>query len=83
MYTKKLIEAGLACKSLRKTDFTIDAQDLPAHDKFIQKIDRIAAQMRKSNPEKFWVDGSSEYRVLTDAWQAERDMRAALRKAAA
>lgn len=83
MYTQKLIDARLAAKSLRKTDLTIDAQDLPAHDKFIQKIDRITVQMRKANPERYWVDGSAEYRVMTDAWQAERDMRAALRKAAA
>ena len=77
MYTQKLIDAGLAATVLLQND------DQPGYLKAIQKIGRIAAQMKKSNPEKYWVDGSPEYRQLTDVWQAERDMREALRKAAA
>lgn len=77
MYTQKLIDAGLAATVLFKNDEQV------GYAKAIQKIDRIAAQMRKTNPEKYWVDGSAEYRQITDVWQAEREMREVLKKAAA
>jgi hypothetical protein len=77
MFTQKLIDAGIRAKEARI------ASEVYAYQKEIQTIDRLSAQIRKLNPEKYWSDGSPEYAALTDYWQAEREMREALKKAAA
>lgn len=78
METKLLIEAGKAALHHRYED----GENSTGHEEALAKIDEIAHNLRASYPDKFWVDGSKEYRKLTDKWQAERMARAALKKAA-
>jgi hypothetical protein len=78
METKLLIEAGKAALHHRYED----GESSTAHNEALAKIDEITHNLRATHPDKFWVDGSKEYRKLTDKWQAERAARAALKKAA-
>jgi len=75
MYTQDLIDAGRAARAFRNPDLSIDKEDEEAHERAIQKIDEVVVKMKAKNPNDFWVDGSPEYRKLTDVWAAERAAR--------
>jgi hypothetical protein len=72
MYTQDLIKAGRAARAFRNTDLSIDKADEQSHEKAVAKIDQVVLNMKAQNPNDFWVDGSPEYRKLTDVWAAER-----------
>lgn len=75
MYTQDLIDAGRAARAFRNPDLSIDQEDEEAHERAIQKIDEVVVKMKAKNPNDFWVDGSPEYRKLTDVWAANRKAR--------
>jgi len=75
MYRQDLIDAGRAARAFRNPDLSIDKEDEESHDKAVAKIDEIVVKMKAQNPNDFWVDGSPEYRKLTDVWAAERRAR--------
>ena len=72
IYTQDLIDAGRAARAFRNPDLSIDKEDEEAHVKAVEKIDEVVVKMKAKNPNDFWVDGSPEYRKLTDVWAAER-----------
>jgi hypothetical protein len=72
MYTQDLIDAGRAARAFRNPDLSIDKENEPKHEAMVQKIDEIVVKMKEKNPKNFWVDGSPEYRKLTDVWAAQR-----------
>ena len=72
MYTQDLIDAGRAARAFRNPDLSIDKEDEESHDKAVAKIDAVVVKMKEKNPKNFWVDGSPEYRKLTDVWASER-----------
>jgi hypothetical protein len=72
IYTQDLIDAGRAARAFRNPDLSIDKEDEEGHDKAVAKIDAVVVKMKEKNPNDFWVDGSPEYRKLTDVWAAER-----------
>ena len=72
MYTQDLIDAGRAARAFRNPDLSIDKEDEESHDKAVAKIDAVVVKMKEKNPNNFWVDGSPEYRKLTDVWAAQR-----------
>jgi hypothetical protein len=71
-YTQDLIDAGRAARAFRNSDRSIDKENEECHQQAIQKIDEVVVKMKTKNPNDFWVDGSPEYRKLTDVWAAER-----------
>ena len=75
MYTQDLINAGRAARAFRNPDLSIDKEDEEAYVKAVEKIDEVVVKMKAKNPNDFWVDGSPEYRKLTDVWAAERRAR--------
>jgi hypothetical protein len=75
IYTQDLIDAGRAARAFRNPDLSIDQEDEEAHEKAVEKIDEIVVKMKAKNPNNFWVDGSPEYRKLTDVWAADRAAR--------
>ena len=75
MYTQDLIDAGRAARAFRNPDLSIDKEDEAGHEKAVAKIDEVVVKMKAKNPNDFWVDGSPEYRKLTDVWAAERAAR--------
>lgn len=75
MYTEDLIDAGRAARAFRNPDLSIDKEDEAGHEKAVAKIDEVVVKMKAKNPNDFWVDGSPEYRKLTDVWAAERAAR--------
>jgi hypothetical protein len=75
MYTQDLIDAGRAARAFRNPDLSIDQEDEEGHEKAVAKIDEVVAKMKLTNPNNFWVDGSPEYRKLTDVWAADRAAR--------
>ena len=77
MLTQMLINASKEARYFRQED----GESSATYKMAIDKIDEINTYIRASNPEKFWVDGSKEYRKLTDKWQAMRETHEALKKA--
>ena len=75
MYTQDLINAGRAARAFRNPDLSIDKEDEEAYVKAVEKIDEVVVKMKAKKPNDFWVDGSPEYRKLTDVWAAERRAR--------
>ncbi len=72
MYKQDLIDAGRAARAFRNPDLSIDKEYEAGHEKAVAKIDEVVVKMKAKNPNDFWVDGSPEYRKLTDVWAAER-----------
>jgi len=79
MLTQMLVSAGKQAMYSRNQD----GEGSTEHKEAADKIEEITRHLRAQNPEKYWVDGSKEYRALTDKWGAAREAREALAKASA
>jgi hypothetical protein len=68
MLTQMLITAAKEAKYFRQED----GESSPTYKAAIDKIDEINHYIRASNPEKYWQDTDSDYRLLTSKWAAHR-----------